>query len=287
MRLFITFLMMVFTLTLFAQKAKRVCGEYTYYAEGNETANQAKQKALEGAKLQALAAEFGTIVSQNTMMQNKSTNEHEKNYFSELSSSEVKGEWLEDLGEPEYKINYIDNVLVVYCKICGKARELSNDAAEFEATVLKNGQEDRFASTKFREGDYLYVKFQAAQDGYVAIYLIDETPEAFCLLPYTSDTDANLPVTHGKEYIFFSPNHKTTPSESVDELYITCQGEVEQNQLYIIFSPNQFSKAVDKQMNENLPRQLSLDKFNEWLSRCRKRDTKMGVKVVHLEISKK
>ena len=35
MRLLITFLMMVFTLSLSAQKAKRVCGDYTYYAEGN------------------------------------------------------------------------------------------------------------------------------------------------------------------------------------------------------------------------------------------------------------
>ena len=287
MRLFVTLLMMVFTLALSAQKAKRVCGEYTYYAEGNETPNQAKQKALEGAKMQALAAEFGTIVSQSTLMQSKTNNENEKNYFSQLSSSEVKGEWLEDLGQPEYKINYIDNTLVVHCKICGKARELSNDAAEFEATVLKNGLEDRFASTKFREGDYLYVKFQASQDGYAAVYLVDETPEAFCLLPYSDDKDGQQPVKHGKEYIFFSPAQKATLNESVDEIYITCQGEMEQNQLYVVFSPNQFSKAVDKQVSQSLPRQLSLEKFNEWLSRCRKRDPKMGVKVVHLEISKK
>ena len=54
MRLLITFLMMVFTLSLSAQKAKRVCGDYTYYAEGNETPNMAKQKALEGENCKLL-----------------------------------------------------------------------------------------------------------------------------------------------------------------------------------------------------------------------------------------
>ena len=79
--------MMVFTLSLSAQKAKRVCGDYTYYAEGNETPNMAKQKALEGAKLQALATEFGTVLSQSTLTNIGNDNGSEKNFFSQLSAS--------------------------------------------------------------------------------------------------------------------------------------------------------------------------------------------------------
>lgn len=283
--------MMGFTLSLFAQKAKRVCGDYTYYAEGNETPNQAKQKALEGAKLQALAAEFGTVVSQSTMIQSQSESGKEKNYFSQLSSSEVKGEWLEDLGKPEYKIDYIDNMLVVNCKICGKARELTNEAAEFEAKILQNGITDQCESTSFRANDNLYVKFKAPKDGYVAIYLVDEEPNAYCLLPYQK-SDRQFFVKGDVENIFFYvPEEKKKNDKTnyrlVDEFVITCEGEMEQNIMYILYSPNPFSKALDNKVDENLPRMLSYENFNEWLSRCRKRDPKMGVKVVHLEISSK
>ena len=59
-------MLFLFPLILHAQRVKQVCGEYTYYAEGNESPNQAKLKAWEGAKVEALAREFGTIVSQST-----------------------------------------------------------------------------------------------------------------------------------------------------------------------------------------------------------------------------
>ena len=71
----------LFTLPLFAQKAKRVCGEYTYYAEGNESPNQAKLKSLEGARINALAKEFGTVLSQNTLSISESNQGDDKDFF--------------------------------------------------------------------------------------------------------------------------------------------------------------------------------------------------------------
>ena len=56
--------------------------------------------------------------------------------------------------------------------------------------------------------------------------------------------------------------------------------------MYVVFSPKPFSKAMDNQVNEVLPRQLPYEKFSEWLTKCRKRDPKMGLKVIHLEIKK-
>lgn len=278
--------MMVFTLSLSAQKAKRVCGDYTYYAEGNETPNMAKQKALEGAKLQALATEFGTVLSQSTLTNIGNDNGSEKNFISQLSASEVRGEWLEDIGTPEYSIDYVDNMLVVNCKICGKAREVTNEASEFEAKVLQNCIKDECESNTFRSKDNLYVKFKAPKDGYVAIYLIDEVPNAYCLLPYSNAFDRQCQVKGNKEYIFFYvPENQT--DNSVDELVITCEGEMEQNLMYILYSPNPFSKAIDTSVDKLLPRMLSYKDFNDWLSRVRKRDKKMGIKLVHLSITSK
>lgn len=285
MRLLIAIISVLFTLPLFAQKAKRVCGEYTYYAEGNESPNLAKQKSLEGARINALAKEFGTVLSQSTLSISESNQGDDKDYFSQLSSSEVKGEWLEDLGEPEYKIDFIDNMLIVNCKVCGTAREITNEAADFETMVLRNGVEKRFASTKFVDGDNLFVQFRSPQDGYVAVYLVDETPTAFCLLPYMDNTSGQQAVKHNEEYVFFSPKDSKTGC-NVDEFVITCAGEVERNMMYVIFSPKPFSKAMDNQVDEDLPRQLPYEKFSEWLTKCRKRDPKMGLKVIHLEIKK-
>ena len=72
-----------------------------------------------------------------------------------------------------------------------------------------------------------------------------------------------------------------------DELVITCEGEMEQNLMYILYSPNPFSKAIDTSVDKLLPRMLSYKDFNDWLSRVRKRDKKMGIKLVHLSITSK
>ena len=64
--LYIICIFLLLPLLSHAQRVKQVCGEYTYYAEGNESPNQAKLKAWEGANVEALAREFCTIVSQST-----------------------------------------------------------------------------------------------------------------------------------------------------------------------------------------------------------------------------
>lgn len=286
MKRLLLIVLFVISLPLCAQKVQRVCGEYTYYAEGNESPNQAKAKALEGAKLQAIAAEFGTVVSQSIVSKETSDNGRENSYFSQLSDSEVKGEWLEDEGEAEYRIEYVQDMLAVTCKVCGKARAITNEAIEFEATVLKNGTERRFADTRFRHGDDLFLYFRAPADGYVAVYLIDEAPTAYCLLPYMDNADGQQPVRHNEEYVFFSPRHSKTGGE-VDEFTLTCGGEREQNRLYVVFSPQPFTKAQDDQTDKRLPRQLAYEDFNRWLGKCRRHDPKMGVKVMHLEIMNK
>ena len=65
----------------------------------------------------------------------------------------------------------------------------------------------------------------------------------------------------------------------VDEYVMTCDKGMESNFIYIIFSPNAFTKAADAQENEALPRMLPFGKFQEWLSRCRRHDKEMAVEM--------
>lgn len=277
-------LFLFFPLILSAQKTEKVCGEYIYHAPADKSLEEAKHIALERAKIQALADKFGTIVTQNNATLMKNENGKTDSHFFSLSDSEVKGEWLEDVGEPEYKISYEQEMLVVQCSVCGKARALSNNAVDFIAQILRNGTEEKFADSEFRSGDDMFLLFQSPIDGYVAVYLVDQTPTAYCLLPYQRDGDGQQPVKHGQKYVFFSPGVAKEASSWVDEYTLTCSGSIEYNQVYVIFSPNPFVKALDAQNNELLPRELSYENFSRWLGKCRKRDMKMGVKRINISI---
>ena len=50
---------------------------------------------------------------------------------------------------------------------------------------------------------------------------------------------------------------------------MTCERSVEQNTIYIVFSPNMFAKAFAEDENVGLPRQLPLKVFQKWLGKCK------------------
>lgn len=286
--IFILFISALST-TTFAQKVKNVCGEYTYYAPENVSLNEAKRIALERAKLQALADEFGTVISQVNASVVKDENGKADSHFFSLSGTEVKGEWIEDKGEPKYTYDTDkeNGTMVVTCSICGKAREIVSARTEFMAKVLRNGTEPKNESELFHSGDDMFLMFQSPVDGFLAVYLIDETPAAYCLLPYRKDGSGQQPVKHGETYIFFSPKHDANHPDIVDEYTLTCNKEEEHNQIYVIFSPKPFTKALDNQVKETIPRELDYEAFTKWLSNCRKRDTQMGVVIKNISIKNK
>ena len=61
----------------------------------------------------------------------------------------------------------------------------------------------------------------------------------------------------------------------------------EVNQLYVVFSPNAFYKKVDCEIDKGLPRMLSAEAFQEWLSACRMKDPQMNVSRKILTVTKK
>ena len=92
----------MFPLMAFAQKTKKVCGEYIYYAPSTQSLEDAKYTALERAKLQALADEFGTVITQsNSTVMTMENGKTDSRFFS-LSGSEVKGEWIENLFNSDF-----------------------------------------------------------------------------------------------------------------------------------------------------------------------------------------
>lgn len=278
MNRFLFFLqLLAFSLAVHAQKVQKVTGTYTYYAPENVTMEEAKRTALERAKQSAIADAFGTVVSQNNSTVLTNENGKSDTRFLSLGGSEVRGEWIETTKEPEYKISYDKEMLVVAVTVSGRIREIVNAGVDVVAKILRNGTEEKFESSEFRSGDDMYLYFQSPVDGYLTVYLLDETiQEVFCLLPYRASGEGAYKIEHDKPYVLFSVEKEARNPNEVDEYTLTCSRDKEFNDLYIIFSPNPFTKANSMDaMNEMLPRQLSYEEFQKWLVKIKKMDVQV------------
>lgn len=261
-----------------------VKGESTYYDDGRHSRIECMQLALEQARIDALAKKFGTIVTQDILQSDRLVGNREQNDFLALSSTEVRGEWIADEGEPEYKFEHDkDENLIVTCIVKGKAKAIGNESAQFESAVLRNGTNERNADINFRDGDAMFLDFKGSQDGFLAVFLEDEEKKVYQLLPYTSDSRSRVPVQKGYRYVFFSPSDGQK-GDNVDELILTAPYNTEYNRIYVVYSPQQFSSPVMDREPGMLP-STKAEEFSKWLIRTRRNDSSMGVKAMNLIIS--
>ena len=291
-RVVVTLWMAVVAVCVFAQKVKTGEGEYTYYAPENVSLAEAKRYALNQAQLNAIANEFGTIVEQTNLTRMETSDERTKTRFNSFGSSDVKGEWIETIGEPEYDVQLIDGTQVVTCRVKGKIRETVTSQADVKAKVLRNGREDRNEDDRFKDGDDLFMSFQTPVNGYLAVYLVDDKEDVQCLLPYQNQQSGIFEVEANRRYVLFSG--KDDPQPYVDEYTLSADRSEEFYQIYVIFSPNQFVKAVDAASDKvseredigGFPRELSFKDFHKWLSKCRRHDKEMTLKKVLVKVTK-
>lgn len=288
MRTLFFLILFTFSAAAFSQKTEKVTATYTYYAPEHISQAEAKRIALDRAKITAIADAFGTIVTQsNTNIVSVQNGKTEERFFS-LGGSEVKGEWIETLKDPVYDIRYEGDMLVVSVSVEGRIREIVGAGIDFTAKVLRNGVEEKFESTEFRSGDDLFLYFKSPVDGYLTVYLLDETSgDVFCLLPYRASGEGAYRIEHDKPYVLFSSKHEAAHPADVDEYHMTCSSDKEYNDVYVIFSPNAFAKAnANETMSEVLPRQLSFEDYQKWLAKLRKKDKDACVKKIEIQIHK-
>lgn len=276
-----------------AQKMLTTSGEYTYYAPLNVTVEQAKATAVERAKIKIIADHFGTVVGVNNSTTVSNINGDTSVSFLSIGESEVKGEWIGTSGEPEIDIRYEDNLLVVHVRIKGTIREITSARIPIETALLRNGTEDKYESDIFRNGDYMYMSFASPIDGYVTAYLYDRSGVSR-LLPLKNQTRGSQYVAGGQRYVFFSKKrsqYSVQLNRQVETEYseytIYCDEDNEINRIYVIFSPNEFTRPLDNTATGNdMPAALSFEDFQSWLVKCRKQDKDMCVKIKDIMIRK-
>lgn len=278
--------------TVYGGKTQRIKAEYTYHAPENVSVEQARQTAYKRAVIQGLADTFGQIFTQRNIIhtENKDGESSTDGFF--LSESDVRGKWLRDISAPVYsKPIFENNQMIITAKVEFEGQEISGPDVDFEAKILNKGTDDSYESNSFKNGDDLYLSFRTPRDGYLAVYLV-EGKQAYCLLPYRNQTDGICQVKANKRYVFFSQAEGN--GADVDEYVMYTEREKENNTIYVIFSPNEFSKALDTESNrkidmegiDGLPRELPFEKLEKWLSKNQGRDNKMSVKPIDITIRK-
>lgn len=287
-RLFIYMLLGLAVLPCFAANdIVRVSATYEYISDNpRETPEQAEKTAFDRAKQKALEDKFGVDVASvtNTFVVN-SAKESQHNTFA-LGGTSVRGEWIETLKEQVIDKQFTNGFWVVKVKVEGRARNYATEKADIQFTPIKDIQ-DLESPVTFRDGNDIFLRFSSPVAGHLCVYLVDESQNAYCLLPYMTQQTGSQPIEANKEYVFFS----TAFDRSAQEYTLTCERASEQNALYVVFSPNDFIKAADKQggknfRDEQLPRELTYEAFLKWLTRIQTKDPQLVVRPTVLSIRK-
>lgn len=266
---------------------RTVTGTYTFYGEPHHSVNDCKRLALEGARLEALK-QFGTMMQQNTLTAETERDGEAATRFLNLTSTEVRGEWLGDIDAPRYDAPSFDSDgnIIVTCHVKGRARAITNESVRFAAKVLKGCSLPECADTHFADGQDMRLLFRAPTDGYVAVFLSEENGNVCRLLPYSASTDDLLKVRKNREYVFFDPSMADHSDPTpVDELVMHADRTEEFNTLVVIFSPNPFAMPPTQFTDDLTPRSLTNEEFQKWFIASKMHDTKMGQQSFNLVIS--
>jgi len=265
------FFALIATVSIRAQNLKKVSASYTYYAPETMSVEEAKRTALDRAKIQAIADEFGSLVTQSTSTVISNKNGESDTQFFSIGGSDVKGEWIETIGEPTFDIKFEEHYLIVNCSVRGIVRDINNERIEISAKLLRNGTNPKYESSEFKSGDDMYLWIQSPSNGFLLVFWIDYTEgKAYRILPYQGDNSTLMPVSKDRQYVFFSQSEADDIYSSiVDEFVMVCDSEVERNEVYILFSDKKFSVNNIDGLSEGI-KWLSIDNFHKWLAKIKK-----------------
>lgn len=262
---------------------KHISITYEYISDNpNETPEQAEQAAIQMAQQKALEEHFGLDVVGITSTMQRNRQEGQKvssssDVFS-LRETSVRGEWIETTSQKVLEKTFEKGFWHVKVYIAGRARNHSTEKPEIHYAFINNAH-DKQNRDQYYDGDDIFLRFTSPISGALCVYLVDAEQNAYCLLPYQSSTIGYQKIDANQEYLFFS----TSTDPNADEYTLNTMQSSEQNALYVIFSPNTFTKAIDQQAGKNwrdeqLPRFLSYEDLMKWLARNQTRDENMVVR---------
>ena len=272
-------LVFLFAATIHAQRVATVCGEYRYTVPEEIPLNRAKQIAIDKARNEAIANEFGQIVSQSTTTTIHTSDSKSQVQSDSYASTESKAIWLSDTKEPEVSIAYENDVMVITASVCGKARELKTAEVELRMQVVSNGIE----TERFKNNEKVAIHFKSPVNGYVSIFFRDDNAGMiYCMMPYENEDGTAREVKSNKEYIYLSTEDPIYPYQ--EETILVTDKTVEFDTFILVFSKKDFSMPSSK-AGDFVP-ELSVEDFQRWLRKNRINDETMQTIEKSIQINK-
>lgn len=278
-----------------AQQIETVNASATYLAPPTMSPKEARYQTILRAQESAIAKTFGTIVSEENLFFTREKNQQSFSDFFNIHDGDIRGIWLETIGDTIWSNPILknDGSCLYEVRLKGKIMELKNAPIAIEIKLLYNGTDhlrNEIRNFSFNDGDDMYLYFKSPVDGYLAVYVVDfdDNMTTQRLIPYPNQPGGVFNVTSDTEYILFS---ESLAEPGIKHLVRSCRMRSRTNhdfnQFYIIFSPNSFVKALDKNINEDLPNVVNFRDFQHWLSKNRRKDLQMCVEKIFVDIVKK
>lgn len=275
-----------------------------------ESKSDAKNRAEERAKINALENAFGTVVVQgnSTYIENVNTGTktRTKTVFNMIGDTYVKGEIVDVLKNDFKEHKQVEGrgrkktvKIFIECNVKLKAREIADAKIDIKAHTLSNNMKN-FQTNTFYEGDELYIYFQSPVPGYLTAF-IDNGKTSERILPYEGMGEKyinGLPVETDKEYIFFSvaEDHQYFDDFENYEIVLVPDKDLELNRVFVIFSKDPLNKPrlkedinltpEDVEKNYRVPKGLETKEFRKWLIRNYQTRADMQVEEIIITVQK-
>jgi len=272
MRLVLTYIVaLIVPLFTYSQNSKEATGESSFRIESYMSQNDAQEKAIEFAKIDAIINVFGQYIEQESNLDLKNGRVDFRSY----GQTKVKGEWIRNIGSPEFK--YTERMVNgkperwITCRLKGEVRK-AIPKADIEIEIL-SCPDKKCITEKFKNDQSIYLYVKSPLSGYLSVFLDDGT-SVYRLLPYRSmDAQKSVKIDADKEYILFSERQNAFPQSS-DALQVYTERETETNTIVVVFSENDYSKPRlnEEQVDQNsfiIPKSLTTSYFESWLGNNR------------------
>lgn len=271
--------------SVLAQKEYTSTGTYDLMVPPNMNMAEAEKYVCDRARdsavmrvfPQRLSTEIQTWISQGKVATNA------------FSTTELIGEWLGDLKEPQLTV-LSNKPYTLRCKVKGKVREKIKDGAQLKVKTLYCPAL-ACEMEQFNDGQSLYLSIASSKAGYISVFMDDMT-NVFQLLPYVEDRKQGIEQVYlerNKACLFFSKEDAPENRRHlVNELQLFAEKPgVELASLVVLFSELPFNSPLvqeteagdyfdeEEYIGYTMPDSAPSESFNNWLLRLRQTNPKL------------
>ena len=189
---------------LMAQVRNVDSGELSFANPPDMDPETAKEWVLQQARIRAMADEFGTRVRSESVYSVSDANGQVDDAFTELSVSQVKGEWVRTVEETGPTPFVQDGAIWWTVRVQGQATPLRESRVELELTLVEDVQA-KVPLDFVMDGDRIRCGFTAPVDGFLLLFYVEKG----VVYGLAKDPKAwSVGIEGQKAYSLFTPEHE-------------------------------------------------------------------------------